>query len=684
MKHRYYFLFVLLIVFFSACKTFHSSQKNSLATPSDRQLQWQQLEYYAFIHFNMNTFTDMEWGMGDENPAWFNPTQLDARQWARVCKEAGMKGIIITAKHHDGFCLWPSKYTEHSVKNATWKDGKGDVLKELAQACKEYGLKFGVYLSPWDRNHAEYGKPAYVRYFHQQLEELLTNYGPIFEVWFDGANGGSGYYGGANETRKIEASVYYEWDKVQQIVRKWQPQAVIFGGTGQDIRWVGNENGQGSSTNWSTIQENNPEKMKKKQLAQGDRAGKYWMPAEVDVSIRPGWYYHAREDHQVHSLEKLVDIYYHSVGKNAALLLNIPVDKRGLIHTNDSLKLMQLKRVIDADFAENLFAEKQLFTQDFSKKKGKQSYWFSKGLTGDLLFSFDTLTSLNRCVLKEFLPLGQRVDSFQLWAKLNNQWQIVANETTIGYQRILRFPTITTDSLLIKITHALQPPAIAEIGFYHAPALLVAPTVSRSKEGKITLSTLDKALSIFYTVDGSQPSRSSHKYQAPFSPEKTPFMLKVVAYDSLTQQYSEVSTTYQDIPKRTWTVVAENMPAKRALNMIDNNPASWAYFPKGKLPQTVVLDLGHIYPLHAFTYLPSQDRWAFGTISHYALELSEDGVNWHKVSEGEFGNIKNHPIEQVVSFPQQSARWIRFTALKLVDDSNAASFAEIGVRTTMP
>lgn len=320
--------------------------------PSHRQLMWHEMEYYGFIHFNMNTFTNMEWGMGNESPESFNPTELDARQWARVAKEAGMKGIILTAKHHDGFCLWPSAYTEHSVKNAPWKNGKGDVVRELADACREYGLKMGVYLSPWDRNHSAYGSPEYVTYFHNQLKELLTNYGDIFEVWFDGANGGSGYYGGANETRKIDNKTYYQWDEVTRIVRELQPNAVIFGDGGPDVRWVGNEEGWANETNWNLLRkiEVYPGYPKHEQLRSGHEDGTHWVPAEADVSIRPGWYYHPSEDHQVKSLPHLLDIYYQSVGRNASLLLNLPVDTRGLIHENDVRQLMALKNQLDKDF----------------------------------------------------------------------------------------------------------------------------------------------------------------------------------------------------------------------------------------------------------------------------------------------------------------------------------------------
>ena len=229
------------------------------AVPTQQQLAWQDMDMYAFIHYSLNTYTDQEWGFGNEDPALFNPSDLDCRQWARVCKQAGMKGIIFTAKHHCGFCMWPSAYTEYSVKNAPWKDGKGDVVRELADACREEGLKFAVYLSPWDRNYAEYGRPEYITYFRNQLRELLTNYGDIFEVWFDGANGGDGWYGGANETRRIEKT-YYEWPETYRLIRELQPDCVIWGDNANraDLRWVGTEAGYVGETNWSTMPSEGP------------------------------------------------------------------------------------------------------------------------------------------------------------------------------------------------------------------------------------------------------------------------------------------------------------------------------------------------------------------------------------------------------------------------------------------
>src|SRR5215831_11366030 len=269
--------------------------------PSARQLRWHELEFYGFLHFSVNTFTDKEWGYGDESPSVFNPTDFDADQIVRTAKAAGMKGLILTAKHHDGFCLWQSKFTDHSVKQSPWRDGRGDVVKEISAACQKYGLKFGIYLSPWDRNRADYGQHDYPTYFRQQLRELLTQYGPIFEVFFDGANGGSGYYGGARETRQIDRETYYDWPAVWELVRKLQPDACLFSDAGPDVRWVGNERGLAGETCWATLNKQDfvPGRADVRRLNRGDRSGAFWVPAEADVSIRPGWFYHAREDDQV-------------------------------------------------------------------------------------------------------------------------------------------------------------------------------------------------------------------------------------------------------------------------------------------------------------------------------------------------------------------------------------------------
>ncbi|NQU87240.1 MAG: alpha-L-fucosidase [Mariniphaga sp.] len=454
------------------------------AVPSERQLAWHELGFYAFVHFNMNTFSDMEWGFGDESPELFNPTDLDCRQWARVCKEAGMKGIILTAKHHDGFCLWPSEYTEHSVKNSPWKNGNGDVVQELREACDEYGLKMGLYLSPWDRNHADYGTPEYITYYRNQLRELLTNYGDIFEVWFDGANGGTGWYGGANEKRKIDNRIYYDWENTREIVRELQPNACMFSDAGPDVRWVGNEQGWAGETNWSTLNKEDfaPGLVSDlKFLQQGQEGGTHWVPAEVDVSIRPGWYYHPAQDDKVKTLPQLLDIYYNSIGRNASFLLNFPVDTRGLIHEKDVEQVLKLAKTIKADFAENLVegakikaseirGNSKVFRAENLLDGNKETYWSTDDgqTTGSLTVDFDEPTEFNRFLMQEYIKLGQRIQEFTLEAFIENEWKEIASETTIGYKRILRFPNVTASKVRLNIQVSKACPVISEIGIYNA------------------------------------------------------------------------------------------------------------------------------------------------------------------------------------------------------------------------
>ena len=685
------FLFLASALCLIACKN-PEAPKPVGALPPSYQLPWHEMEYYAFIHFNMNTFTDMEWGTGGEDPALFNPTELDVNQWVKVIKDAGMKGVIITAKHHDGFCLWPSKYTEHSVKNSPWKNGKGDVIRELSDACKKAGLKFGVYLSPWDRNHAEYGRPEYVTYFHNQLRELLTNYGEIFEVWFDGANGGSGYYGGANETRTIDAHTYYQWDKTFAIVRELQPNATIFGDEGPNIRWIGNELGYGTPTNWNPFT-SNPSLQGKEHLhhlGEGDENGINWIPAEADVSIRPGWYYHAREDHQVRPLEKMVDIYYASVGRGYNLLLNLPVDRRGLVHENDIKRLMELKKVIEVDFAHNLVTDVSITASNirenhkfFSAEKtidnDKNTYWATdEGVTkASIDINFTKPTTFNRFMAQEYIPLGQRVKKFKLEYQKDRKWETIDEQTTIGYKRLLRFPPVTATKVRFTILDAKASPLISNIGLYNAPALLVTPQFSRDKNGQVTLTPADESTEIFYTLDGSKPNDKSLLYTTPFSVTH-PTTLKFVAYDQSKKLYSEVASYSLDIPKTKWKVLSTINDIQK---IVDEDPISWFIQEKSKTPTAVTIDLGELLNLKGFIYLPSQDRWAEGTISHYIFEVSTDNIHWKKVSEGEFGNIKNNPIEQRITFAEEKARYIKLTAVKTVDDTNRVSYAEIGIIT---
>ena len=465
----------ILIIFFLILFSCDSTYNVVEPIPSDRQKIWQEMEYYAFIHFNMNTFTNKEWGYGDESPSTFNPTSLDTDQWAEVIKNSGMKGIIITAKHHDGFALWPSNYTSHSVKNSPWKNGEGDLIKDLEKSCRKFGLKLGIYLSPWDRNHPDYGTKKYISYFRNQLTELLTNYGEIFEVWFDGANGGSGFYGGTNEVRKVDKETYYDWENTHRIIRELQPNAVIFSDAGPDIRWVGNEKGYANKTTWSNIYKDSvyggmPDYYK---FSSGQENGSHFIPTETDVSIRPGWYYHPEEDDKVKSLEKLIDIYFNSVGLNSSLLLNIPVDSRGLIHENDTKRLYDLNNYIRNTFSNNFFMESKMYFNDTSHpidklidNKISTMCPFKTKLNNVIEISLNENKIVDIFKISENINLGQRVKKFRLEALLNDIWVTIEEGTTIGSKRLIKFDPIEIKKLKFTIIDSKDIPMISEIGIY--------------------------------------------------------------------------------------------------------------------------------------------------------------------------------------------------------------------------
>ena len=474
---------LLFVGFLMSCTKKRSTIAAVEPVPNAYQMAWQELEYYAFIHFNMNTFTNKEWGFGDEQPQQFNPTELDTRQWARVAKEAGMKGIIITAKHHDGFCLWPSNYTEHSVKNSPWREGKGDLIRELSEACKEYGLKFGVYLSPWDRNHPDYGKPEYITYFRNQLTELLTEYGEIFEVWLDGANGGDGYYGGANEERRVDKRTYYDWPNTIGLVRELQPQAVIFSDAGPDIRWVGNEKGYANETTWSPIFRDSvyggmPDFQR---FAAGQENGTHWVPTETDVSIRPGWYYHPEQDDQVKSLSKLVDIYYNSVGLNSSLLLNLPVDTRGLVHENEVANLNALATFLKETFSKNYLLNQKVTTSSevngFPKKQlldeDLNSYWAAASADSKPTISvtLEKPIAANTFMMQEYIPLGQRIKAFTFEVMTEGTWKKIYEGSTVGNKRLIRFETQRVEAVRFKVTDTKAQVVINTIGLFKAPEI---------------------------------------------------------------------------------------------------------------------------------------------------------------------------------------------------------------------
>ena len=437
--------------------------------PTEQQLKWQQMELTAFLHFGINTFTGREWGDGKEDPALFNPVSLDCEQWVRALKAGGFKMAILTAKHHDGFCLWPTKTTRHSVASSPWKEGKGDVVRELRDACRKYGLKFGVYLSPWDRNAECYGQgEAYNQFFIEQLTELLTNYGEVHEVWFDGANG-EGPNGKKQE---------YDWEAVEQTIRRLQPKAVT-AIMGDDVRWVGNEKGIGRETEWSatvlapgiyTRAEEQNQRLGVSSTAQdlggrkvlADAQELFWYPSEVDVSIRPGWFYHTDQDNQVKSLAHLADIYFQSVGYNSVLLLNIPPDKNGLIHETDARRLEELATYLRHTFDDNYL------------KKGN-ARWMAR--SGDFKeFQVKKNALVNTLLIQEDIAKGQRIERFLLEGCVEGNWQKLAEGTTVGYKRLVRFAACQPDSIRLTVLSARDEARVLRMGLYHARQLMEQDT----------------------------------------------------------------------------------------------------------------------------------------------------------------------------------------------------------------
>ena len=597
-----------------------------LPVPEPKQVEWQQMETYAFIHFGLNTFNDREWGYGDTDPKTFNPTNLDCEQWAQTLVKAGMKGVILTAKHHDGFCLWPFEGTDYSVKNSPWKNGQGNVVKELSEACKKYGLKFAVYLSPWDRHQANYGTPEYLPYFYAQLHDLLTNYGPVFEVWFDGANGGDGWYGGAKDIRTIDRKNYYNYPRIYEMLDSIQPQAIIFSDGGPGCRWVGNEKGFAGATNWSFLRkgEVHPGYDKSYELQYGHPDGNQWVPAECDVSIRPGWFYHPEEDDRVKSPDQLVDLYYRSVGHNATLLLNFPVDRRGLIHPIDSANAVRFHEMIQQQLKTNLVAG---MIPKVSNERGGDfvasaltddnfdTYWATEDgvTTADIEFSFDTPTRMNRMMLQEYIPLGQRVKAFVVEYLDKDTWlPVKLNEetTTIGYKRLLRFETVETKGIRIRITDARGPLCLSNVGVYDA--------------GNVSDSFVEKVEDI----------------------ESVPYLLP-------------------------------DVKAEEAAKASDKQAQTTCFVEGDRL----LIDLQEERLVSSLHFLPDQGEPNKGLIANYEIRVgtSKDAVN-QLVKSGEFSNIQNNPVLQSVFFTPVKARYIELKATRMIHAGEPMGFAELGVK----
>lgn len=606
--------------------------------PSEAQLRWSELEMYAFCHFTTNTFTDKEWGYGDENSSIFNPTDFDADQIVGTLAKSGFKGVILTCKHHDGYCLWPTKTTDHNISKSPWKNGKGDMVREFSQAAKRHGIQFGVYLSPWDRNNEHYGTPHYIEIYRRQLTELLTNYGPVFEVWHDGANGGDGFYGGKRERRSIDRTSYYDWPNTWKIVRKLQPNAVIFSDVGPDVRWVGNEGGHAPYPNWATFSPVGPDGGSAApghcKTQDGSPDGKHWIPAEVDVSIRPGWFWHAHENGRVRSPKNLLDLYFNSVGKGSSFLLNVPPDRRGLIHENDVIAMTGFKKALDQMFSKNL-ADGAKITADSNRGAGfeasrvvdndPKTYWAAPDgkLDATLELTLPEARKFSVIRLREPIQLGQRIRKFAIDVRENGVWsEWIKDGSTVGPHTLLRGKPVTADAVRVRITEAGACPCLSEISLWLEPTgvpnSLAAPD--------------PKAL-----------AKDDWKVTASFETSDHP-----------------------------------------AVHAIDGNPSTiWCTHDsvKGEQgpPQSITIDLGTMQDLAAVTVLPRQDGTPHAMVDRYRLEWSADGNQWSKPLEGEFSNLRANPVEQRINLPEGSkAKVLRFTALHVLEKNNV-TIAEIVV-----
>lgn len=614
------------LVLLGACTPAVKAPEAILPVPEEKQVEWQKMETYAFVHFGLNTFNDCEWGYGDTDLKIFNPAKLDCEQWVKTFVEAGMKGVILTAKHHDGFCLWPTKLTEYCIRNTPYKDGKGDIVGELAAACRKYGIKFAVYLSPWDRHQGNYGTREYVNYFHKQLTELMTNYGEVFEVWFDGANGGDGWYGGAKDNRTIDRKNYYDYPRIYEILNKLQPQAIIFSDGGPGCRWVGNENGFAGATNWSFLRAGEvfPGYSKYRELQYGHADGNEWVPAECDVSIRPGWFFHSAENDRVKTVAQLTDLYYRSVGHNATLLLNFPVDRDGLIYPTDSANAVNFHKNIQEQLAHNLLAgiQPKVSNERGGEFTGKavtdgswDTYWATEDgvIAADIEFDLSKQEKINLMMLQEYIPLGQRVKSFIVEYHKEGKWlPIKLNEetTTIGYKRLLRFETISTDKIRVRFTDARACLCINNMEAYYAG------------ETSDTFTVETKELKSY------------------------PFTL----------------------------IEVDKEEAKKCMDKDEHTTT----FVKGN---ELVIDLGKERTVTSFHYLPDQSEYNKGLISSYELFVGDDvnAIN-RMVVKGEFSNIKNNPILQSVYFTPVETRYLLLKPIKMVTEGETMGFAEIGIQ----
>lgn len=596
------------------------------ALPSERQLRWQEMETYCLIHYTPTTFQNKEWGYGDAKPSLFDPSAFDADQIAKAAAAGGFRGLISVAKHHDGFCLWPTKTTSYSIASSPWKNGKGDMVREFMEATHRNGMKFGVYLSAWDRHDERYGTPAYADAYREQLTELMSSYGPLFTSWHDGANGGDGYYGGQEGKRIIDRTTYYEWhEKTWPIVRKLQPSAVIFSDIGPDMRWVGNEKGYAAETSWATFTPIGlngkvavPGATESHNAETGDRNGKYWIPAECDVPQRPGWFYHQEQDSRVKTPSQLFEIYLKSVGRGACMNLGLAPMPSGTLHENDVKSLHAFGKKVKETFRNNLAkgatvtasntrnGDAKIYGTSFITDEDRYSYWATDDTKTDatLEIALKSAATFDLIQLRENIKLGQRIDSVTIEQWENNAWKPLAKATSIGANRLIKLDQpITTARLKLHV---------------YAPVAITLSDFGLFKE-----------------------------YDEPF------------AFDS------------KEIKKLKGFNVRTGKSDNRTL-MSDGKPATFATIGDGG-----IITIESIAPVSGIGFMPRQDGQTAGIPTRYTISTSTDGKNWKTVKEGEFSNIKANPILQQVFFETDGkGKFIRFEPKQFIE-GNALTIAEL-------
>ena len=652
------------------------------ALPSARQLAWHGLDRYAFIHFSMNTFTNREWGYGSEQPSQFAPSDFSADQIASVIAGAGLERLILTAKHHDGFCLWPSAYGQHTIAASPYKNGKGDIVGELAEASRRHGLSFGLYLSPWDRNHAQYGRPEYVEYYHNQLTELLSRYGKVSEVWFDGANGGDGYYGGANETRRIDGSTYYQWDTVRSIVRKLQPDAVMFADAHMDIRWVGNEDGIAGDPCWPTV---DTRPFTRDIGNHGIRDGSIWNPAETDVSIRPGWFWHEDENDKVRSPANLMELYFASVGRGSNLLLNVPPDRTGRINAADIKALTGFRDLLDRMHAAEVskgarFTVSSQLGSGYGATQVNGKGWAAAA--GDTVnpwieMSLPAARAFDVVSLREDIRYGIHVDTFVVEIEDGGTWRQVAQAACIGPKRLIRLDApVTAKRIRVRMPQAMAAPVLTRFMLYRLPEIVAEPNIFRDASGQVHIEGASGE-TFLYGLNGAEPRTV---YSGPFDLSDGGTIVAMARSSSGVE--SARVTMNLDIPHTGWTVVSANGTGAQFL-IAEARKNSDGFVAAG-VPAEIVIDLGRSATLAGFSLTPIADNpHDAAPPAGYSAWVSSDGKTWgDPAAIGEFANIASNRITQKVRFAKAvSGRYLRLSLSRPVLDKPKIAVGGISVLT---